>query len=423
MPLVGPELVLLPLHFVVDPGPGYDWSRTNSSSVNVCSTLEDRINLLQQFLDMDKLPVLCESDYDSDTRSTGSYESDENLGCIGKEKKRDSKMSQQIQNMTKQFGSLGKSMGKKLRKNFGSVGKAIKSMAPDSEKGKHVGGVTQSTKVPLTIAAMTEHEQTFIWCAGLSVSQSQTHKRMITNYLQDAEVRFKQDRELMRPSREEIRRRSLGTYANQLTKCVTSHCNMYGNPETCYLCSKCFSEQRLQALEKEKQSGSNSQPPDKVQDVQKCGKSIFYLSPDDAPDDMEAVIPTLSQSVPSQSVPSQLNKLHGISSRDRAPSPDYDNVDYKMSSMAAPNPSGRLSATNSIGSVPAPISSGHSSVPTNTGKSSAPLLVINTANKGTAGSSCRTPGCPFFGTESTQFYCSACYKNKTLSQKAGYIAT
>ncbi|XP_060073641.1 uncharacterized protein LOC132553412 [Ylistrum balloti] len=430
VPLVGPDLGLLPLHFVVDPGAAYDWGRSNCIGVSVCNSLEDRINLLQQFLDMDKLPILCESDYDSDARSTGSYESDENLGCIGKDKKRDSKMSQQIQNMTKQFGSLGKSVGKKLRKNFGSVGKALKSMGPDSEKGKRVGGVTQSTKVPLTIAAMSEQEQTFVWCAKLSVSQSQTHRRMINNYLQDSELRFKQDQELMRPSREEIRRRSLGTYADgdHLTKCVTSDCNMYGNPETCYLCSKCFSEQRLEALQKEKSSNKSTNPPNlsknSEQVVKKCGQSMFYISQDEVADD-DAFIPD-PKLLASKSglLSSQLNnKLHSnvMLARDRTPSPDYDNVDYKTHTKAATNPSGqsRMATANSG-------MTGHITAPNPPGPVHPSVIqpkVANTANKG-VGAPCRTAGCTFFGTEATQFYCSACFKNSTVAQKPqGYLVT
>ncbi|XP_033749175.1 OTU domain-containing protein 7A-like [Pecten maximus] len=428
VPLVGPDLVLLPLHFVVDPGAGYDWGRTNCIGVSVCNSLEDRINLLQQFLDMDKLPILCESDYDSDARSTGSYESDENLGCIGKDKKRDSKMSQQIQNMTKQFGSLGKSVGKKLRKNFGSVGKALKSMGPDSEKGKRVGGVTQSTKIPLTIAAMSDQEQTFVWCAKLSVSHSQTHRRMINNYLQDSELRFKQDRELMRPSREEIRRRSLGTYADgdHLTKCVTSNCNMYGNPETCYLCSKCFSEQRLEALEKEKLSNKSTNPPNpsKGSDpvIKKCGQSMFYISPDEVADDDAFVTDPKLLASKSSAPTSQLNnKLHTnvMSARDRTPSPDYDNVEYKTYNKTAPHPSGPGRMSNSS-------TSGHSTASNPSGPVHASVTqpkMANTANKG-VGAPCRTAGCTFFGTEATQFYCSACFKNSAVAQKPhGYIVT
>ncbi|XP_069138415.1 uncharacterized protein [Argopecten irradians] len=422
VPLVGPDLVLLPLHFAVDPGAGYDWGRTNCIGVSVCDSLEDRTNLLQQFLDMDKLPILCESDYDSDARSTGSYESDENLGCIGKDKKRDSKMSQQIQNMTKQFGSLGKSVGKKLRKNFGSVGKALKSMGPDSEKGKRVGGVTQSTKVPLTIAAMSDQEQTFVWCAKLSVSHSQTHRRMINNYLHDSELRFKQDQELMRPSREEIRRRSLGTYADgeHLTKCVTTDCNMYGNPETCYLCSKCFSEQRLQALEKEKLSNKSSNLLHSTKGsepvIKKCGHSMFYLSPDDIVDDDDAFVTDPNLLVSKARPPSaQLNnKLHTNVMSGREPSPDYDNVDYKTHNKAAPMSSGQNRMSNSSSSsIPSGLSHPTAIQP----------KIANTANKN-VGAPCRTAGCTFFGTEATQFYCSACFKNCAVAQKPqGYIVT
>ena len=486
IPLVGPDVKLLPIHFWSDPGANVDWSKNVAEDIPVPQ--EDRINKLQLYLDLEKLPMLnydCDNDSEGDRKSTGSCESDDNSGCIGKEKKKDGKMSQQLQTMSKQFGSLGKSMGKKIRKNFGSVGKALKNMSTDTDKGRRISigsGITQSTKLPLTIVAVAEQEHVFIWCAKVCMKQVTVMGRMIENYLQDARKRFEQGNQLMLARGEEIRRRSVGRFAdddNGLTTCVNPDCNMYGNPEMCYLCSKCFSQQRQQALNQEHQKVKPLYPgaptenhifkPKGPEVVQKCGKSTFYLDAEEGDDDafekptvkqqghpQGHQVPEGQKGQPIKSQPGQPLKsqpVPGFSSKQQAPVPikpqipatvkpvvggahyiDANKPQTNVNSIARPRPVSQAVGTTSDHkaridlhtknklTTGTTVTTGKDRTPSpdydnvdykSYRKSCPPNLIPKVQNKDANSSMthpCKTPGCVFFGTEANSFYCSSCFK-------------
>ncbi|KAL5005349.1 hypothetical protein ScPMuIL_018805 [Solemya velum] len=432
LPLVGPELNLLPIHFSRDPGVSFQWAVMDEITINKFKlSLDDQLNLLQQYLDIEKM-VITNLDFDNDSegdrKSSGSYESDEGSGLIGKEKKKDSKVSQQLQTVTKQFGSFGKSMGKKLK----NIGKAMKAMGPDNEKGSRkpsIGsGVTQSTRLPLTILALVEQDQSRVWCAKLSSKQSAQNKQLIGNYLHDAQQRFEKDRELKRKKGDEIRNRLSQDLEEKKSphKCVTPGCNLFGNPETHYLCSQCFTELKQQAIDQEKNKnqkkinlfpGKTGKINEEV--VQKVGKSKFYAPaveeglslhvelrpgiaqgqrPQSADPRSKASVlakPAIEQR-PSSAIVStsqtmnnrplvsvSVNRNGDVGSlsqetRKRTPSPDYDNVDYAHYKKGIP---------------PQP-----------------PLKVKD--QRSNAALKCRNTNCEFFGSEDKEFLCSACYKEK-----------
>ncbi|KAK3097479.1 hypothetical protein FSP39_009970 [Pinctada imbricata] len=449
IPLVGPDLSLLPVHFLVDPGPDYSWNDNKGSGNHKLKySYEDKLNILKQYLDVEKLPATnMEYDSDSDKKSSGSYESDDNLGCIGKEKKKEGKVKDQLHSVTKQFGSLGKSMSKKLRKNFGSVGKALKSMGPDQKGSKSsIGsGLTQSTRVPLTIAAMSEQEQMFVWCARIQAKWSDVHKNMIQNYMKDARDRFLQDKEIRTARGEEIRRRSMEILPQDLgrIKCISPGCEMFGSPENHYMCSRCFMEQKRQAIDQEKvKSGTLPSKGKKPEGdgVLSFGKSKFYIESDGESDSTDTVQKNTSKVLEKPSVAKQQGKLliddrnekrdmtpalrpksenvpvlrenTCMSSNDRdaraksqgqmnnvrarTPSPDYDNVDY--------GPYKRTAAPESPKFFPKAIPVSQSPKQHQKGP------VIPVPEKGTQARACRTPGCAFYGSPEQNDFCSGCYK-------------
>lgn len=392
---------------------------------------EDKINLLSSYLQIERLPAT-HLDYDSDCdrKSGGSYESDDNT------KKKDKQGSQQqVNSVTKQFGSLGKSINKKIKKNFGSVGKALKNMGPEQKLNKKssVGsGLTQSTRVPMTIAAMAEQEQSLVLCAKVSTQQTEMHGEMIKNYMLDARHRFQQDRQKMQARGEEIRRRSMEMERNN--ECITVGCKMYGNPETYYMCSKCFSDHKQEAVMQEKLKHPQKT---KLGTVESYGKSKFYI-PTDEEDGLPQNNKTVTSTNPVHITPQTVNlqaeraqperaqperaqpqvkprpqsysvgttlipsadsrEMRPISNpiRVRTPSPDYDNVDYSHRLIEIP-----------VSVTPASPQSNRRPV----------SEFVQQLDQPKTGKACRTSGCDFYGSPEQNDYCSACYKRMKQRQQ------
>ncbi|XP_061172306.1 uncharacterized protein LOC133181745 isoform X2 [Saccostrea echinata] len=422
IPLVDPSLKILPIHFLVDPGPSYNWETKSSapeSQSKMVYSEEDRINLLKSYLQIERLPAThLEYDSDCDRRSGGSFESDDNT------KKKDKQSSQQGTGVTKQFGSLGKSINKKIKKNFGSVGKALKSMGPEqklNKKGSVGSGLTQSTRVPMTIAAMAEQEQSLVLCAKVSTKQTEVHKEMIKNYMLDARHQFQQDRQKMQARGEEIRRRSMEIDRNN--ECITPGCKMYGNFETHYMCSKCFNDHKQEAEMQEKYKSGNH-TKGKTDGVESYGKSKFYLPTEEEdpkgnktntstanpvhltpqtvnlpPERTQAEVRPRPQSFShgntTKTVPvAETRDIRSLSNplRARTPSPDYDNVDYSF----------RLKEIPVTVTKPTPTSPQSNRRPASD--------IVKPVDRPKAAKTCKTSGCAFYGSPEQNDYCSACYK-------------
>lgn len=377
IPIVSSELTTLPLHFVIDPGIHYNWEKTNGEF----SLSEDnKINLLKRYMDLEKLDISSAFlDSNSDDRnSTGSYESDD--GLIEKGKKKEKRVSQQLQSVTKQFGSFGKSVGKKL-KNLGKGNK--------DEKKK--SSLIQTTRVPLTISALAEVDYQSIWCCRIANNKTEIHQKMIDNYLYDAGERYKVDATSPR-----LRRRDNvgvdtknGKKRQQRVPCVTNGCTLYGTAETSYLCFNCYADQKKLIVDQEKEYETKHKGnADKEKDGTKIGKSKFYDMNNLAKTEKEGHIqPKLVVDMNSQT---KGQKMAPKLPRSRSPSPDYDNVDY--------------GSTPKYSNGPTKVS-----VPP---KSPIPTEKIFT-NTGSIGSKCLNTGCNFYGSSETENYCSGCYKTQT----------
>ncbi|XP_041364189.1 OTU domain-containing protein 7B-like isoform X2 [Gigantopelta aegis] len=340
IPLVDPEFRLLPLHFHVDPGDRYDWTKlANNKDLRELST-EDKLNLLQQYLDVEKLTIpsldSADSTTDNDRVSCGSYDSDDSVGCVAnKERKKDAaRVSQQMQHVAKQFGSIGKSMGKKLKKNFGNIGKGMKNLDEKKSKKKSVGSViTQSTKV----IATTDAGKNSIWCARLTLQQSSIHAELLKNYMQDAEQRFSTYRELVRRKNEEIKKRVPVYPASSSTRACQSAipgCHGPAVHDASYQCKSCYDLQKQQ----EKSGSYHTFPRGKTLEgsTDTYGRSKFY--------DGVRGSSCLPEQEPRLGRFSNVDRQHSLSAGDvsypadrgrveRTPSPDYDNVEYSFNTQ------------------------------------------------------------------------------------------
>lgn len=356
----------------MDPGINFNWEKNN---VEFSMSDESKLNLLKRYMDLEKLAISSAFfDTNSDDRnSTGSYESDD--GLVEKGKKKD-RMSQQLQSVTKQFGSFGKSVGKKL-KNLGKGNK--------EDKKKNLA--SQNSRVPLTISNLGELEQQSVWCCRITMKKSETHQKMVDNYLYDAGERFKLEAASPRLRRKDnigVDSKN-GRIPQQRAPCVTQGCSLYGSAETHYLCSKCYADQKRQIIDQEKEYEHKHRSGHLDKGEAKFGKSRFYdMNDGEAPKTERNIQPKLVvdlNSQPQKKTPKP---------RPRTPSPDYDNVDY--------------------GGVPKQ-SNGPLKGPPVLAKPSNPPLKIFT-NTGVSGTKCRNPDCDFYGSKETDNFCSGCYKNK-----------
>lgn len=415
IPIVSCEFNILPLHFAIDPGIHFNWDK-NTGEFSMPE--ESKLNLLKRYMDLEKLPINSVFlDSGSDERnSTGSYESDD--GLIEKGKKKDSKM----QSVSKQFGSFGKSVGKKL-KNLGKTSKDEKKAV----SRKYSGG--QSPRVPLTISALNELDQQAVWCCRIIVKKSDTHQKMIDNYLVDASKRFKLEGtsspRLNRKDNIGGNEQRNGKVPQERVKCVTSGCNLYGSADTSYLCSQCYADQKKVIIDiREKEHENKHKDRHVVNDVTKVGNSKFYDMTDSKVSyqnhmtepaqrksqgydvtDGERYYPEKndlrSRANLTVSDVGLKSKSDGLApkakpedftskSRPRTPSPDYDNVEYKLVQKQTNQ---RLSEPPVLGKSP-----------------NSPKKVFT--NTGIDGLHCRNPDCNFYGSKDFDNFCSGCYKER-----------
>lgn len=148
IPLTDSEHKLLPLHFAVDPGKGWEWGKDDNDNVRLASvilSLEVKLHLLHSYMNVKWIPLSSESQAplaqpESPTASAGdeprstpeSGESDKesvgsssigNEGSRRKEKsKRDrEKDKKRADSVANKLGSFGKTLGSKLKKNMGGL--------------------------------------------------------------------------------------------------------------------------------------------------------------------------------------------------------------------------------------------------------------------------------------------------------------
>ena len=277
IPLVGPDLKLLPIHYVYDPGPDVDW---NSKFTPPPLSNEQKLALLEKYLTVESLPILKDSDTESEgQRSDSPFEgiirSNSCSSGKGNSDKDKTKLKDQIDSVTKSFGSIGKSMGQKLKK----IGKAMK--VDKKQRKSSVGSVTQSTN---RSALDSSQDPDHILCARLSLKRAGYQEQMITNYMHAAKQRFEEDRQLRQlrdkavKEKAEQRRLSMEVRGGQ---CVNQGCSNVGTPETNYLCHSCYDQQRervrnMQPKPTLQQIANQSGPFSRQDTLIHTGKSKFY---------------------------------------------------------------------------------------------------------------------------------------------------
>ncbi|KAG8509216.1 OTU domain-containing protein 7B [Galemys pyrenaicus] len=171
IPLMDSEHKLLPLHFAVDPGKGWEWGKDDNDNVRLASvilSLEVKLHLLHGYMDVKWIPVSSDAQAplaqpESPTASAGdeprstpeSGESDkESVGSSStsneggkrkeksqREREKDKKRADSVAN---KLGSFGKTLGSKLKKNMGGLMHSKGARPAGARTGSGASGGTET---------------------------------------------------------------------------------------------------------------------------------------------------------------------------------------------------------------------------------------------------------------------------------------
>lgn len=163
IPLVNPQLDLLPIHFATDPGPDYDWQHADDCT-DFDLPLDKKVRLLENYMDVkvSKLGNVKQAEpFDRLTHKRGSSLDSAHItsraGRLADELKPDLvDVSRQRQSgVVKAFGSLGQSVSQTLKSithglkiNKSSVGTATQSSRTNTSAARMLSNQHQVLQLP-----------------------------------------------------------------------------------------------------------------------------------------------------------------------------------------------------------------------------------------------------------------------------------
>lgn len=381
---------------------------------------------------------------------------------------RTAKTSKQLQTVVKSFGSLGRSMSKRIRKNLKPLSRLSRAGSLRRKNLLLTKGGFEGLKAGKGLHVGTQ--QSFILGAQIHTGEREPYQRvMIENYLTGARERFM--RNAPKPTKEATSAPPSPTMGQTLvqcdargTQCINPGCNLYGTAQTSYLCSSCFNRQKegeekayaSQLSESRGEDAANSTVGSGLQ--YGTGRSKFYAPLDENAIRSATLLPVTTP-VSSQrdrtlflsnstfyndsalTIPSyNLNRdLSRDAKKTKPPA-----VPSKTLSEASINSGGRSSSslsdpfqTNRLGQDRGALvlSKKDSLAPICIDGGKVSLEKRTRAHKDLRGSSkeaigcystlvdvnycsskpCQTKGCEFYGNSSTNYFCSKCYLSKKKS--------
>ncbi|GBP06747.1 OTU domain-containing protein 7B [Eumeta japonica] len=155
---------LLPIRFVVDPGEEFRWDMEPDQKTinNLLPDEYQRSAMLAAYLDLEKVECLSQDYTPEDLRRS--------LDALS------TKNSKQLNSVAKQFGSIGRSMSHKIKKNFGSMAKLT---------GKCNSGSQSNPEEFLRQRSTYE-----VLCCRVLAARAPVQEEMVENYLNEAWIGF-----------------------------------------------------------------------------------------------------------------------------------------------------------------------------------------------------------------------------------------
>ncbi|GLG92289.1 Ubiquitin thioesterase trabid [Gryllus bimaculatus] len=288
IPITNSDHELLPIQFSIDPGKNFNWNSDEMTS-SLCKkfslSLAEQMGLLGKYLDIIQVPIPSSPGVDEgdieleggtnnftndeediekrfcEVLETNVNEDNTQMGDSGLFTGNRSKAAKQLQSVAKQFGSIGKSMSKKLKKNLGSITKITRTNS--QKKGVSTSPVRQTTRLNSNLVSRS---QDYILCARIHTEKRhEFQEEMVRNYLQSARIRFQRDKVLKQKQAEE-RRQKDEMKLKELARlegpsnCINPGCDQYGTAITSYMCKDCYEKQR----DREMSTNINSPVPSRV---------------------------------------------------------------------------------------------------------------------------------------------------------------
>ncbi|XP_076336167.1 OTU domain-containing protein 7B-like [Tachypleus tridentatus] len=294
IPLMDPDHRLLPIQFAVDPGNEVRWGNDENDSwimAKLTLTDRDKLGLLKEYLDITEIPVPCVDRYGTVQMVEGEATLEHGLETLrGGDDHTDTvgdvilyhknKAAKQLQTVAKQFGSIGKSMGKKLKKNFANIARRSNSF-----KGE-IGSFNKTSSLEKNRSAICDTQPAggnfvgntnTVIAAILHIDKRHEYQEeMIRNYLNSARARFLHETEQKQGWDEDRDQNTIHP-----VHCINAGCMSYSSVATSYLCPSCYTHQKLQEMELPCDNPKEPETPaDKNKPIMTSGNSSFYAKID-----------------------------------------------------------------------------------------------------------------------------------------------
>lgn len=415
IPLIDVENILLPIQFCIDPGAEFKWHDYDGREGHWALTEVEHIALLKEYLEISYASPAASpendseiyEDYQSDEEydkkmltiainlnnednnikeagsSGGSSSSPEFEGAFKAHQQKTK--SAKLQSVAKQFGSIGKSMSKKIKKNIGSITKFSKSPNASNK----FSNVT-APSLPTLGGGFVNGRYRYL-CAQLRAKRHDYQEEMIKNYLDCAFERYSQ----------ELRRTSEETSdPGRIVHCINSDCDNFGTEKNSWMCSTCYENQKQR-----ESSQHQSQADFDFAPRYGTGNSKFYTQSD----------PKSHSSVKRLLSAKKLNELDQTLYLSKSTFFNDTKLSYPDSSSSSSSGKTTIIPMSVEGRGDDLIQFGNSIADENTSPPPAAALTEKILKLDASSKKCRSAGCTFFAAPTIGF-CSKCYQDQKLPQ-------
>ena len=309
IPLTDFENILLPIQFGIDPGCDFNWREYDGREGNWALSEVEHIALLKEYLEIvyaspvgspeDEMyeDYQSEEEYDKKIIDLAININNEENHSPGNDNAVNSQQnnnlnsnkskSAKLQSVAKQFGSIGRNMSKKIKKNIGSITKLGGRINQNS-----TNKLNSNASTIATLGGGFVNGKFRLLCAQLKAKRHDYQEEMIKNYLDCAQERFlKQMRNAAVDKTGKVSSAdvvdSVSVSGATVAHCINSGCENFGTEKNSWLCHSCYDRQ--------KQRESSNQDYTYQAPRYGTGNSKFYTQSDTESHDVIKRLPSVKR--------------------------------------------------------------------------------------------------------------------------------